>query len=705
VIGSHVVEDIAKKKPCGSSSNPAACVFALDGATSDGGDSKCSTSIAKSGEQAWWYVDMQEDFYVSKVDVWGKNSEGRLDALSNFQVRVGDNKPGAATLDKNRACESSVNEGKIGFETFNRNPDASTPTASVPCGREPGSYVSINIPEQQRAQLDLCEVKVYGQLRNRNKINLAEGKKATQINTAYGGTASRAVDGDTETSFGKESCTHTNKAKDPWWKVDLTKVAEVHRVIVWNRSDCCAANLNNFEVRVGDNEDVFKNAVCGGKNAIDPASTAPRVVNCEKKLGRYVSIDLKDVEQYLNICEVKVQGEWADAGLQSEKGDKCAQSSTAESGYAKRAVDGNVGPEWTKNTCTMTKKEEDPYWYIDLEKEAAISKVTVWNRGDCCGERLRGFEVRVGDNDPSGGKYASNPQCGTTHWMDAPDTGGGEHSVDCDEKTGRYVTIVLPGKDRVLTLCEVRINGAHTTKALGKCRGAVATMEADMQKIKEELETEKKKVAAAKDSSNAPAEENAEAGIESVEEDVDKATADTGAAAGVNMDEYVKKEKHDADMKELKAQRDNALEKVTNAEGEREAHEKDAKAKAAKLGQCTAKSQADASKYEALEAKAKESDAGAEKCMKEASDALKDHASTMAAQSAKLSVEKKAHAQTKSSNERSQKDAKAKCLLDEQQARDQGKQEGLKACPGVNGLMREIWRLRQKLGAADAGGE
>jgi len=52
-----------------------------------------------------------------------------------------------------------------------------------------------------------------------------------------------------------------------------------------------------------------------------------------------------------------------------------------------------------------------------------------------------------------------------------------------------------------------------------------------------------------------------------------------------------------------------------------------------------------------------------------------------------------------------QKTAKEECETKEVDAREEGRKAGLQACPGVNGLMREIWRLRQKLGAADAGGE
>jgi len=41
------------------------------------------------------------------------------------------------------------------------------------------------------------------------------------------------------------------------------------------------------------------------------------------------------------------------------------------------------------------------------------------------------------------------------------------------------------------------------------------------------------------------------------------------------------------------------------------------------------------------------------------------------------------------------------CKKKQQQAQEEGRKAGLQSCPGVNGLMREIWRLRQKLGAAE----
>ena len=59
---------------------------------------------------------------------------------------------------------------------------------------------------------------------------MALGKPATQSFTAYGGVASRAVDGITNSLFNAGSCTHTEHHPS-WWMVDLEKQAYVTKVI------------------------------------------------------------------------------------------------------------------------------------------------------------------------------------------------------------------------------------------------------------------------------------------------------------------------------------------------------------------------------------------------------------------------------------------------------------------------------------------
>ena len=68
---------------------------------------------------------------------------------------------------------------------------------------------------------------------------LAQGKPATQSTTAHGGVAGRATDGNTETQWGGNSCTHSAGGDVmPWWQVDLEKTDSlVAEVDLWNRGD------------------------------------------------------------------------------------------------------------------------------------------------------------------------------------------------------------------------------------------------------------------------------------------------------------------------------------------------------------------------------------------------------------------------------------------------------------------------------------
>ena len=98
-----------------------------------------------------------------------------------------------------------------------------------------------------------------------------------------------------------------------------------------------------------------------------------------------------------------------------------------------------------------------------------VSHVQIYNRLDCCWDRLGHFQIWVGK---SVGDYNSSTseQCGfhyggagdqsgrpDAHWtVEAPATVG-PFSFDCNQIVGWYVTIVLPGASRTLNLAEVRI--------------------------------------------------------------------------------------------------------------------------------------------------------------------------------------------------------------------------------------------------------
>jgi putative heme-binding domain-containing protein len=116
--------------------------------------------------------------------------------------------------------------------------------------RSYGRYVRIELPGRRKT-LTLAEVEVYSEGRN-----VARGGKARQKNTAHGGDASRAIDGNKSGNYGDGGQTHTQEnTSNPWWEVDLGKEYPIDAIVVYNRTDGSLGNrLNGFTLKVLDGD-------------------------------------------------------------------------------------------------------------------------------------------------------------------------------------------------------------------------------------------------------------------------------------------------------------------------------------------------------------------------------------------------------------------------------------------------------------------
>ena len=54
-------------------------------------------------------------------------------------------------------------------------------------------------------------------------------------------------------------------------------------------------------------------------------------------------------------------------------GKTTEQSSTDFNGFSRRAVDENLGPFFNSKSCTHTKKEQNPWWRVDLGREYIVT--------------------------------------------------------------------------------------------------------------------------------------------------------------------------------------------------------------------------------------------------------------------------------------------------------------------------------------------
>ncbi|XP_067256481.1 uncharacterized protein [Chanodichthys erythropterus] len=106
------------------------------------------------------------------------------------------------------------------------------------------------------------------------------------------------------------------------------------------------------------------------------------------------------------------------------------------------------------STCTHTLIQSTPWWKLDLLKVYSVNRVAVTNRPDCCGERINGAEIRIGNVSSD---IFSNPVCAVISSIPT----GASDSYLCNRMVGRYVIVVIPGNDKVLTLCEVEVYGVY----------------------------------------------------------------------------------------------------------------------------------------------------------------------------------------------------------------------------------------------------
>lgn len=152
--------------------------------------------------------------------------------------------------------------------------------------------------------------------------NLALNRPTAQISTsmfgsvAFGGEASRAVDGIKSGAFADKSCTHTFSQMNPWWRVQLAKESTIFAVKIFGRTDkiqnCQSGSagegpcgLQKVQVYVSDEPYAGSGSPCLEEASnLDPEGTT---VNCHKKSGKYVFVQKNGIES-LSLCEVEVIG-------------------------------------------------------------------------------------------------------------------------------------------------------------------------------------------------------------------------------------------------------------------------------------------------------------------------------------------------------------------------------------------------------------
>jgi len=237
--------------------------------------------------------------------------------------------------------------------------------------------------------------------------NLALQGTASQTSTLVNSAipvASKAIDGNRDGNFNNGSVSHTTGGTDnDQWMVDLGAAKVVDSITLWNRSDCCTNRLSNVRISVLDSS--FNEIYGVDIPNSNPVTNSPFVRGFPipfGTVGRYVRVmSLPGANAYgdnvVSLAEVEVWGHQSLQNLARHPLATANQSSTGSGGVASRAIDGNTDPTFNNGSVSHT----DPavtgevWWEVNLNGSSLISEVWLYNRGDCCGDRLSNFRLSV----------------------------------------------------------------------------------------------------------------------------------------------------------------------------------------------------------------------------------------------------------------------------------------------------------------------
>ncbi|CAJ0943518.1 unnamed protein product [Ranitomeya imitator] len=117
------------------------------------------------------------------------------------------------------------------------------------------------------------------------------------------------------------------------------------------------------------------------------------------------------------------------------------------------AIDGNQDSDFSHGSCSHTDGDFSPWWRVDLLRSYRINRITITNRKYCCEERLNGAEILVGDSLYNNGN--NNPRCAVVTTIPR----GATQVFLCHDMVGRYVNVIVRGRNEYLHMCEVQVFG------------------------------------------------------------------------------------------------------------------------------------------------------------------------------------------------------------------------------------------------------
>ena len=169
-------------------------------------------------------------------------------------------------------------------------------------------------------------------------------------------------------------------------------------------------------------------------------------------------------QTYNNLSANQTANFTASAATSSDLaiGKTATQSSTL-AGYgpttaASSAVDGNTDGNFFDGSVSHTNDDANAWWEVDLGASATINSIAIWNRTDCCSNRLSDYWVFVSNTPFLSTDTPTTLQSRAATWSNHQTSYPNASTTIPASATGRYVRVQLSGTN-YLSLAEVQVFG------------------------------------------------------------------------------------------------------------------------------------------------------------------------------------------------------------------------------------------------------
>src|SRR5437588_766247 len=143
---------------------------------------------------------------------------------------------------------------------------------------------------------------------------------------------------------------------------------------------------------------------------------------------------------------------------------KTATQSSTLAGFstataASSGVDANTDGIFTRNSVTHTNLDANAWWQVDLGSSVTVGFIKIWNRTDCCSDRLSDYWVFVSNTPLLSTDTPSTLQTRAATWNSHQTSYPNPSTTIAVNAAGRYVRVQLSGSN-YLSLAEVQVFGA-----------------------------------------------------------------------------------------------------------------------------------------------------------------------------------------------------------------------------------------------------